>query len=127
MFCMREDGLFDTLQERIAGLSRLEKVKKKSFFFFTWPYRGHRRNPFFSERRRRRRFSSTIKSGGLSLDEIVQERIRWTSHCSRNPFFLSGGGGGGGGGGGVSVVPIKLVGTKHCSVRYKLYKYTMLI
>ena len=35
----------NVLQERIAGLSRLEKVKKK--LFFTWPYRGHRRNPFF--------------------------------------------------------------------------------
>ena len=45
-----------------------------------------------------------------ALARVIQERIRWTSHCSRNPFFLSGGGGGGGGGGGVSVVPIKLVG-----------------
>ena len=47
--------------------SFLKKYKKN--LFFTWPYRGHRRNPF--SERRRWRFSSTIKSGALSLDEIV--------------------------------------------------------
>ena len=54
-------------QERIAGLSRLEKEKK--IFFSRGPIEGTVEIHFFSSERRR--FSSTFKSGGLSLDEIV--------------------------------------------------------
>ena len=67
----------------VAPSGNRRNLREKNLFF-TWPYRGHRRNPFFE-----RRFSSTIKIGrtntavfGISYI-LCQATFAWPSDDCR--------------------------------------------